>query len=397
MLQPEPVCLLIADISGYTRYLAGVELDHAHDILADLVSTIVTALRPTFRLAKLEGDAAFVFAQADKLDASLLLDTIERCYFGFRRRRRDVRQATSCPCNACERIPDLNLKFVVHHGAVLHQRMAGRDELLGSDVIVVHRLLKNEVVERIGVTAYALLTQATADAVALDPAALGMQPLTETYEHLGEVQTWVHDLERRWQEEEARQRVFVTPEDSWFTVSVATTAPPQLAWEFVTAPGRRPGWQVGVTEVVLADSQGGRRAVGATTHCRHGAEGGVIEEILDWRPYDYVSDRGTHSTPDGPVKMLETIELEPTAAGTTIHFRYAPPRTAKERATVAGLEPIYRHVFAARTTRLADQLETEMAARAAEQAEEPELPAPQADGVLAGLPAPRITTGPRGS
>jgi hypothetical protein len=29
MLQPEPVCLLIADISGYTRYLAGVELDHA--------------------------------------------------------------------------------------------------------------------------------------------------------------------------------------------------------------------------------------------------------------------------------------------------------------------------------------------------------------------------------
>ena len=39
MLQPEPVCLLIADISGYTRYLAGVELDHSQDILADLVKT----------------------------------------------------------------------------------------------------------------------------------------------------------------------------------------------------------------------------------------------------------------------------------------------------------------------------------------------------------------------
>jgi len=37
-----------------TRYLAGVELDHAQDILADLVGTIVTALRPTFRLAKLD-------------------------------------------------------------------------------------------------------------------------------------------------------------------------------------------------------------------------------------------------------------------------------------------------------------------------------------------------------
>jgi uncharacterized protein YndB with AHSA1/START domain len=385
MLQPEPVCLLIADISGYTRYLAGVELDHSQDILADLVGTIVTALRPTFRLAKLEGDAAFVFAPAGKLDGSLLLDTIERCYFGFRRRRRDVRQATSCTCNACVRIPDLNLKFVVHHGLALRHRIAGREELLGSDVIVVHRLLKNDVVERLGISAYALLTQASVAAVAIEPVALGMQALAETYEHLGEVGTWVHDLERRWQEEEARKRVFVTPAASWFTVSVATTAPPQLAWEFVTAPGRRPSWQVGVTEVGLIYSPGNRRAVGATNHCAHGADGGVTEEILDWRPYDYLSDRGTHDTPDGPVRMLETIELEPTATGTTIHFRYGQPGTAKERAIMAGLEPMYRAVFAARMKRLADQLDAEIAARVAEQAEEPELPAPKAEGVLADL------------
>jgi len=385
MLQPEPVCLLIADISGYTRYLAGVELDHSQDILADLIGTVVTMLRPTFRLAKLEGDAAFVFAPAGKLDGSLLLDTVERCYFGFRRRRRDVRQATSCNCNACVRIPDLNLKFVVHHGQAVRHRIAGSEELLGSDVIVVHRLLKNEVVERLGIDAYALFTQATADAVGIEPAGLGMQPLTETYEHLGEVRTWVHDLERRWQEEEARRRVFVTPEASWFTTTVATTAPPQLAWEFLTAPGRRPSWQVGVVQVTLDYSQGGRRAVGATNHCAHGAEGGVTEEILDWRPYDYLTDRGTHTTPGGPIKMLETIELEPTATGTMIHFRYEPPRTAKERAIVKSLEPAYRDLFAARMTKLVAQLDAEMAARGAEQAEEPELPAPRADGVLAGL------------
>ena len=389
MLQPEPVCLLIADISGYTRYLAGVELDHSQDILADLIGTVVTALRPTFRLAKLEGDAAFVFAPAAKLDGSLLLDTIERCYFGFRRRRRDVRQASSCSCNACVRIPDLNLKFVVHDGMALRHRIAGREELLGSDVIVVHRLLKNEVVERLGVNAYALFTQASVDAMAIEPAALGMQPLAETYEHLGEVGTWVHDLELRWQEEEARQRVFVTPAESWFTVSVNTTAPPQLAWEFLTAPGRRPSWQVGVTEVVLVDGPGNRRAVGATNHCVHGANGGVTEEILDWRPYDYLSDRGTHETPAGPVKMLETIELEPTTTGTTIHFRYGRPRTARERAIMLSLEAMYRDVFAARMTRLADQLDAETAARGAEQAEEPELPASKADGVLANLGAGR--------
>ena len=123
----QPTCFLIADISGYTGYLADVELDHAQDILADLIGAVVTALRPDFRLAKLEGDAAFTFMTAEPLDGSMLLDTIERCYFGFRRRRRDVRQATSCECNACVRIPDLDLKFVVHHGRRSSRRSpAGR-------------------------------------------------------------------------------------------------------------------------------------------------------------------------------------------------------------------------------------------------------------------------------
>jgi hypothetical protein len=48
----------------------------------------------------------------------------------------------------------------------------------------------------------------------------------------------------------------------------------------------------------------------------------------------------------------------------------------------AGLEPMWRGVFAARLPRLADLLDAEVAARAAE---EPGLPAPRADGPLAGL------------
>ena len=393
MLQPAPTWLLIADISGYTGYLAAVELDHAQDILADLIGTVVTALRPGFRLAKLEGDAAFVAAPSDKLDGSLLLDTIERCYFGFRRRRRDVRQATSCECNACVRIPDLNLKFVVHHGLAVRHRVAGSEELLGSDVIVVHRLLKNEVVERLGIGAYALFSQAATDAMAIDPAALGMAPLVATYEHIGEVATWVDDLEHRWQEEEARQRVFVTPEASAFTISAQTAAPPQVAWEFLTVPGRRSGWQTGVTEVLLVDSPGNRRSVGATFHCMHGSEA-VLEEILDWRPYDYWSNRSTINTPAGPIRMLNTVELEPTASGTTIHFRYLAPKAAKERAIFQDALPTYEAMFKASSAAIVSQLETELANRLTGAPPEPELPARPPDGVLAALaPQPSISGG----
>jgi hypothetical protein len=381
MLKPEPMCFLIADISGYTSYLAGVELDHAQDILADLVGTVVTALRPNFRLAKLEGDAAFTVAPAEKLDGSLLLDAIERCYFGFRRRRRDVRQATSCECNACLRIPDLNLKFVVHHGLAARQRMAGMDELMGADVIVVHRLLKNRVVEDLGVPAYALFSQACVEAMGIDPVALAMGAHAETYEHVGEIRVWVHDLERRWQEEESRDRVIVTASDAFYAMELRTTAPPQVAWEFMTTPGRRKAWQHGVTDV-LVEAKGNRRGVGATNHCMHGKDA-IIEEILDWRPYDYLTERSTMGTPAGQVKFLTTIELEPTADGTIIHTRFGAPRAARDRKILEPMMPMFAQIFAISDRNLLAQLEATVADRAAARGDEAALPAPKPDGLFA--------------
>ena len=45
--------LMLADISGYTSYLAGVELDHAHEILSDLLETIVGSLKPLLTILTL--------------------------------------------------------------------------------------------------------------------------------------------------------------------------------------------------------------------------------------------------------------------------------------------------------------------------------------------------------
>ena len=53
---------------------------------------------------------------AEQVDGSMLLDTIERCYFLFRRRLRDVQQASTCDCNACILVPRLDLKVVAEHG-----------------------------------------------------------------------------------------------------------------------------------------------------------------------------------------------------------------------------------------------------------------------------------------
>src|SRR5260370_3875693 len=166
----ESACFVIADISGYSNFISGVEPDHAQDIIADIMDTLLRALRPTFRLAKFEGDAAFGYALEDKVDGSLLEDAIESAYFAFRKRLRSIKQATSCECRACSHMQSLDVKFVVHHGEFIKQKMAGQEELAGRDVILVHRLLKNEVKKKFGGHAYALYSDACVRAMGLDSA-----------------------------------------------------------------------------------------------------------------------------------------------------------------------------------------------------------------------------------
>ena len=83
---PETGTLVLADLTGYTAYLAGGEIEHAPTIAGDLLETIIGRLEPPFRLAKLEGDAAFLYVEDGRADGSLQLDALEAAFFAFRRR-----------------------------------------------------------------------------------------------------------------------------------------------------------------------------------------------------------------------------------------------------------------------------------------------------------------------
>jgi len=211
-----------------------------------------------------------------------------------------------------------------------------------------------------------------------------MRPHTETYDRIGDVPAWAHDLERRWQEEEARGRIRATPEESILDLSVPTSVPPQVAWEFLTKPGQRMSWQPWVTEVRIEGATGGRRGPGSANHCMHGKDA-VVEEILDWRPYDYVTDRTILDTPTGPVRLLHTIEFEPVPEGTVIHVRYAAPKTRREKARMEHLGPAYGQALQSSFPALLAQLDAAFAARDTDLGPEPELATPKPDGPLAGL------------
>ena len=141
--------LLIADIGGYTEYMSThrMSLAHAEVNTARLLEKVVDAV-PDFELVEIEGDAAFFSHRADSVDGegaiALTLEAATAMHQAFHVERKYV--ATNlCPCDACHQANNLKLKFVAHIGEVAIQTIRDRRKLVGIDVILVHRLLKNPV------------------------------------------------------------------------------------------------------------------------------------------------------------------------------------------------------------------------------------------------------------
>ncbi len=278
---PEPVLMVLADISGYTTYLAGTELDHAENVLQDLLETVVAALAPPFALIEVEGDACFLYARGGQVSGQSLLDSIDATYFAFRRRLRDVRQATTCRCNACVLIPKLDLKFIVHAGIAVRTSAFGRENLVGPDVILAHRLLKNTVKDTLGFSAYALFTEPTTRELGLDCARIGMPAHREAFD-IGAVIGFVENLEERWQIEDTQTSRRLPDDEVAIRIERDLPAPPPTVWEWLAAPALRTRWQVGTLDVTTSAL---RLDAGVTNHCVHG-QGSTLEQILEWRPFE---------------------------------------------------------------------------------------------------------------
>lgn len=341
LAETESAYFVIADISGYTGFLAEVELAHAQDIITDLMNTVLRGLRPPFRLAKLEGDAAFVYAVTDKVDGSILEDAVESAYFAFRKRLRDISRATTCECSACSQMQQLDFKFACHHGDFVRQRMAGREELAGRDVILVHRLLKNAVNERLEGHAYALYTDTCIQALDIDPFAQHLIEHRESIDIFGEVKCWVRDLDEAWEEEKDRRRHEVTRDKAAMIIEFDIAAPRQTVWEYFTAPGQRPKWRG--AEEVRETVESGRRGVGTINHCVHG-EHVIIEEVIDWRPFDYVTLTTLLPMPGAPKVLLTYAFLDGAERGTVVEIRVGKPKP-KDEAFLAAVGPEFERTI----------------------------------------------------
>lgn len=304
--------LVIADISGYTSFVAGTELEHSHEILSDLLSTICDKIAALLTIHKLEGDAVFAYAPETKLSrGETLLEVIESTYAAFRDKQVSMKRATTCTCRACQNIPSLDLKFIAHHGDYILQQVRDIKEMVGSDVNLVHRLLKNQVTESTGWRAYVLFTERCLEHMQLALPEAHSQ--VETYEHLDEVKTYSLDLHKCYREMVETRRVFLDQDDADIVIIKNIKVPLLVAWEWIQDPVRRNEWGHDLAWTIGERPQG-RMGSGASNHCAHGTGSILTEVVLDWHPFEYST---TEALQNGKKIMTETFRFESLPDGGT--------------------------------------------------------------------------------
>ena len=202
----------------------------------------------------------------------------------------------------------------------------------------------------------------------VDPVAQGLVEHRESIDIIGEVNCWVRDLEEAWRKENDRQRNEVTRDTAAMVIEFDIAAPRPTIWEYFTAPGQRPKWRSAdeVRETVAR----GRRGVGTTNHCVHGKDV-IIEEVLDWRPFDHLTLTTLLPMPGAPKVLMTYVFKDNAGGGTHIEIRVAKPKP-KDMAFLAKVGPPFQEHITHEVAALRLILEAQNGAPAVE---EPTLPA----------------------
>lgn len=108
-------------------------------------------------------------------------------FIEFHSRLKLIERDNACQCEVCQITSELTLKFIAHYGAVNKLKIDKFDRILGKEVILAHRLLKNHLPS----SEYLLLTKKLFNKCAVNlvdnQTLIKMENHIEIYKNFGEV------------------------------------------------------------------------------------------------------------------------------------------------------------------------------------------------------------------
>jgi hypothetical protein len=310
--------LLIADISGYTQYLTSSELEHAQEVLGSLMELLIDRTLPPLRVAGLRGDAVFSYGISGAVQGGqMLVEMIEGTYVAFRQAIEQMVLNTTCQCNACANISSLDLKFLVHHGRFSISSLRGSEELVGSAVNEVFRLLKNTITGTTGIRAYTAYSVEAVAALGLEGFTANLAVHTEEYPDLGSVTVWVQDMHPVWERDRGGTRFRIAEGDVLARVEAELPVPLAIAWELLLQPGYR-SILFGLDRQESTQRQQGRIAEGSVFTCYHGKSSPTTQTVLALKPLDHIVTEDTTPIPGARIFNQVTLRSQGTSTRVTI-------------------------------------------------------------------------------
>ena len=153
--------ILIPDISGFTHFFSNVEIEHGAEIIDALLATMMREMQPYFTINEIEGDALLAYRHGLHPNGDQLLLYCNRIFHAFHTEKTRLMESINCRCSACSGIDRLAVKFVGHYGRIALTNVMGFEKAFGMDMIIAHRLLKNDLAS----SQYILFTHALMGAI----------------------------------------------------------------------------------------------------------------------------------------------------------------------------------------------------------------------------------------
>ena len=193
-----PTLLCIPDISGFTKFMGKADFELSSKVIPSLLNKIIYSNEIGLKISEIEGDAVLFYRNGELPSFEKLIEQCRFFYSEFYKQLNELREKYNDNVDA-KKIPQiLGLKIILHHGMEVAAVPVGNHiKLMGEDVIVVHRLLKNN----IDSDEYILISKKLLDIYGAENVVRNFEwgHMKEDHirvEHLGEMHFGYYDLEK---------------------------------------------------------------------------------------------------------------------------------------------------------------------------------------------------------
>lgn len=145
-MESSPTLICIPDISGFTKFMSDVDIEIASKVIPALLNKIIYSNEIDLKVSEIEGDAILFYRTGKLPRFKELIEQMRFFYTEFYKQLKSLDESFSHLIKDND-IPEiLGLKIVLHYGKTVSPVSIGsRIKLMGEDVIIAHRLLKNNI------------------------------------------------------------------------------------------------------------------------------------------------------------------------------------------------------------------------------------------------------------